>query len=263
MVKILLMRHSESIYNAQQSQYVIDNNLDDPHYELASNRWIINEQIIDAGLSPKGEQQSYSATEVLNNYKDIKYVWVSPLRRAFYTMTKTLENYKYKENIQKYIVNPYIKEVAWSNCDMGLFTHKLREENPSFDWTCIDKFEDPRIWFLEIIDEAGSPENQELKHKLIEAWKKDPQVKTLLDILESVFPLRAEGEKSIEARVNKAKEQLNEFIKENNVQDNELLVVSHSQVLKRWTTTKVDEDGNPSEFYWFNNAEIKEFELKA
>jgi len=46
------------------------------------------------------------------------------------------------------------------------------------------------------------------------------------------------------------------------VQDNELLIVSHSQTLKRWTTTKFDENGNPLEFCWFDNADIKEFPLE-
>ena len=211
MVKVLLMRHSESVYNAIQTQYQVENNIDDEKYEHTPYRWIINDRIIDALLSPKGEQQSYNATEVLNNYPNIKYVWVSPLRRAFFTATKALENYKFKENIQKYIVNPNIKEVAWSNCDMGVCTKELIKEYPEFDWSCMNQFENPIIWFLEVINEAGDPENLELKHKLIAAWKKDPQVKTLLDILEPEFPLRAEGEKSIQARVMLAKEQVKEF----------------------------------------------------
>ncbi len=48
MVKILLMRHAESIYNALQSQYVVENNIDDPKFEHIPNRWIINDQIVDA-----------------------------------------------------------------------------------------------------------------------------------------------------------------------------------------------------------------------
>jgi len=174
-------------------------------------------------------------------------------------MTKALENYNYKSGIQKYIVNPYIKEVTFSQCDLGLFTHELRKEYPDVDWSCLDEFELPIIWFLYVIDENGTPENVAMKHKLIDAWKKDPQVESLVDIMKQSWPVKVEGPKNILGRVLKAKEQLKQFVKENNVQDNELLVVSHSISLKYLTTTKFDESGEPLEFKWFKNAEVGEY----
>ena len=72
------MRHAESLYNAMQSQYNKETNVTDPKYSHTPNRWIINNDIVDTLLSPLGDQQSYEATEVLNNYPNIKYVWVSP-----------------------------------------------------------------------------------------------------------------------------------------------------------------------------------------
>ena len=163
-------------------------------------------------------------------------------------MTKALENYKYKNGIQKYIVNPYIKHETVSQCDLALFTHELRKEYPDFDWSRFEEFELPVIWFLYVIDENGTPENVAMKHKLIDAWKKDPRVESLVDIMKQSWPVTAEGPKNILSRVSKAKEQLKQFVKENNVQDNELLVVSHTVCLKYLTTTKFDESDEPLDF---------------
>ncbi len=93
MVKILLMRHAESHYNALQSKWAKDHN-EDPHFEHIPNRWIVNDQIIDAVLSPLGVDQAKKSTEVLNKYPNIKTVWVSPLRRAFDTMKFAFQDYQ-------------------------------------------------------------------------------------------------------------------------------------------------------------------------
>jgi hypothetical protein len=151
------------------------------------------------------------------------------------------------------IVNPYIKEVTYSNCDCGLYTLQLKEENPDMDFSFLDQFEDPRIWFLEVIadDTPGS-----MKSQMIAAWKKDPKVESILGVMEPVFPARGEPEFAINIRVNGEKEKLRNYVKENNIGDLEMCIV-----LKRWTAEYFDANGDPMNSIWLNNAQIIEFEL--
>jgi len=56
-VKILLMRHAESTYNVMQSDWKKENGLAPNHPEDEPKRFIVDENIIDAVLTPKGQQQ--------------------------------------------------------------------------------------------------------------------------------------------------------------------------------------------------------------
>lgn len=55
-VKILLMRHAESVYNAMQYNWKKENGHPPNYPELEENRFIVNDEIIDAILTPKGIQ---------------------------------------------------------------------------------------------------------------------------------------------------------------------------------------------------------------
>jgi hypothetical protein len=139
-----------------------------------------------------------------------------------------------------------------------MFTLQLKQDNPEMDWSFLDQFEDPRIWFLEVI--ADNTPNS-MKSQMIAAWKKDPKVESIIGVMEPVFPERGEPEHAIKARVDTEKEKLRKYVKENNIGDLEMCIVAHSQVLKRWTAEYIDDAGNPMNSIWLENAQIIEFEL--
>ena len=257
MVKVLLMRHAESIYNKVQSDYNTFHNITDPKFEYLPNRYIVNNQIIDSDLSELGAFQSKAVQSTLNSkYPNIKYVWVSPLRRAFNTYKIAFENYINPDH--RVIVNPYIREVIWSNSDCAMYTEELQKENPKINFSFMENFEDPKIWWLHTINEQG---DTGLKQEMINAWKADPKIESVLKVLEKVYPVKGESVESVTARVDSEKEKLKEFIRRNGVKDEELIVICHSSFLKRWTTTEVDENNEPVKFKWFQNAEIAPFNL--
>ena len=61
--------------------------------------------------------------------------------------------------------------------------------------------------------------------------------------------------------VNREKEKLRNYDKENNIGDQEMCIVAHSQVLKRLTAEYFDANGDPMNSIWLDNAQIIEFEL--
>lgn len=252
------MRHAESVYNKTQSDYNIEHSITDPKYEYQPNRYIVNDQIIDSELTELGIQQCKSAQPILNSkYLNIKYVWVSPLRRAFNTYKIAFENYPNKQN-QKVTVNPYLREVIWSNSDCGMYTEQIQKENPDIDFSFLENFEDPRIWWLYTINQAG---DNGLKQKMIDAWKSDEKVESVQKVLEGVYPKKGESPESQQARIDGEKQNLKEFCVKNGIADEEMLVVCHSNFLKRWTTKAVDANNEPTDFKWFKNCEIDTFEL--
>jgi broad specificity phosphatase PhoE len=56
-VKILLMRHSESVYNRIQYDWKDSNGYERSHPEKEEFRFLNNDQIVDALLTPHGTKQ--------------------------------------------------------------------------------------------------------------------------------------------------------------------------------------------------------------
>ena len=114
-VSILLMRHAESTYNAMQYNWKKENGHPVNHPEDEPKRFIKDAQIIDAILTPKGEQQSIEARPILAGHTSISHVFSSPLRRAVATGKIAMEGHPNAANGGvKFKLIPWFRETMKS-----------------------------------------------------------------------------------------------------------------------------------------------------
>jgi len=60
----------------------------------------------------------------------------------------------------------------------------------------------------------------------------------------------------IRARVDLAKDTINNFISKNNISDDEVAILTHSGILEYWTAEDFDNEGAPQKFKEFENLEV-------
>lgn len=70
---------------------------------------------------------------------------VSPLKRALETCYETFKDHK---NKPKVIVHPLFREMCLSNCDIGSKILECKEQYKEYDFSFIEKYENPLIWPL-------------------------------------------------------------------------------------------------------------------
>lgn len=260
-LKILTMRDAESTYNSMQVDYAMSQGKD-KNFEEEDNRWLNYTHITDAILSPTGVEQCEAAKKVIQQtYPNLKYIFVSPLRRATETGVKSLKDYQGNNGELEWRALPWFREVMLSQCDLGFFSLDYLKDNYFIDSSMLNE---NRLWFLEYYATELDTENKAQEMK--DAYGKDPQVATLIEELKSHYPNMESG-RQIHFRVNKTLEYLQEFIKQkaaegNPVKDEEILLVGHSTVL-RYLHGVFDLDGNiiPGKDLYIQNAEIRPYQL--
>jgi len=60
----------------------------------------------------------------------------------------------------------------------------------------------------------------------------------------------------VRARVDLAKDTINQFIAKNNLEDDQVAVLTHSGILEYWTAEDFDNKGAPKKFKEFENLEV-------
>ena len=103
----------------------------------------------DCPLSDIGVQQCERANEYAKELK-VKYVFVSPLRRALETAWRVFKDHP---SPIKYVILPDLRENQHSTCDIPNPIAEVKAEYldrfPDSDWSAMDKFEDQNHWFVE------------------------------------------------------------------------------------------------------------------
>lgn len=256
-VKILLMRHAQSEFNKAAQIYSkkygkSKENYDQVHFSK-------DPIFTDANLSDFGREQATQAQSTFEAYKDLKYVFSSPFRRAVKTAKFALEKYPKKTSWRLF---PLIREAVHYSCDLALHTEDVLKEYSDIERTA-DL--DDKLWFLKNIEKIEEKENPHLE--AIQLYEETKDHTKLIELMEKIYPNYLENDEQAMIRIKKSKVALKEFVNKKledgeEVKDCEILVVAHVATLRHFTATKWDSKHYPSDGYQFDNAEVREYELE-
>lgn len=252
------MRHAESEFNKMQQEWAEKHSLPKSHL-CRELRFLNDPHVVDALLTSSGIDQCREASrEIAEKYPNIKYVLLSPMRRTVATAVESLRDV---HNGLEWKIVPWLREILNSNCDIGYHTIEYLEQHPHID---ASELENDKLWFLNFYHEC--PETRH-STKLRELHGEDPRVETILEYMDQSFGTM-EKPFQLLFRAEKAREVIRQFIQDKEsqgiaVNDDEILVVSHSKILKAFYGT-FDAEGNVQpgyEHFEFKNAEIKPYDI--
>ena len=257
--QILVMRHAESTYNRMQLDHAASIGEDDK-FEEPENRWKNDPNVVDALLSELGKKQCEEARKVIaESYKGIKYVFVSPMRRASLTAILSLENYP---TSLEWHAMPWFREILLSQCDIGYYClDMLKKDYPFID---VSELKDNPIWFMDHYITELDPVGHAEKLKALHSEKPDSQ--TVIDYFRQHFP-NLENARQMYKRIDKVKEHLREFIRKKKeegveVKDDEILIVGHSRIIRfLYGAFTLEGEVIEGKDAYFKNAEIRPFSL--
>ena len=280
---ILLLRHGESRFNLENNK--LNEIRDKTIYELTKKSVKFSEKLFDCDLTELGAKQSRNSAHLLRNI-NIKYIFVSPLRRALNTCLYFLDEMEIikKDQINynkpKIMVHPIIYERFEDNGDYFLtdFNHKKLKYS-SYDWSLFDKIEDLPYYYLKFCDNFINEEGKLLKtnsetdlkkitvndnyycrllKNQLDEGKKNDFGKIYLREIEKLDKLKTFIESS-ESIFNRNKI-LNNFLSEysKKLSGNEtILVIGHSIFFKYLTLLNYrTEEIQTGNFAYLNNCEV-------
>jgi len=246
---IWFIRHGYSVFNQARDQHKLDPSIP---YDRHSK------DLVDAKLHPKGIEQSIEAQKNVND-KNICYVFVSPLLRALETSQLMFANHPNLGKI-KFIVHPLLAEILKNANDIP--NHTLKELRPKleglekykFDFSLFDSLSKPDLYYLLYLD---NPIKEQLIKRIEEA--KEDEIDIVLEAMRSAKG-NIENDFNLANRIKLFKDYLLEFIKVNVKAEEEVAVVTHSEVITHVFAKEFDEAGKPK-FMDMLNCEIFQYQL--
>lgn len=165
MVKILLMRHAESQWNAAQEpltkvdesgNFIIPDEERIPKMRLLKG----DRSLVNCVITEKGIKQTQSALENLKKYPNIKFVGSSPLRRCIQTMESLFENFKDVSDNSKIQVKIFknAHEQFLSPGEISYWTQDMKNTLQYPDLYDLKFAEENLTWFEEILSEKKRAE---------------------------------------------------------------------------------------------------------
>ena len=274
MTKVLFLRHAQSEFNKLEIDTLKKYNLVKAEKKLISAIKLINEpHLLDARITEYGHLQCNLSRvkhkEIFNKVLDyifkinfkIKYVICSPMRRALQTAQLCLSTKEMKDNGIKLIVRAETREILDSQCDFPFDIYNSMKNFEEFDFSNIkESLEKYKELFVADVLENEETADQ-LKNLAVEIKELDIEERKVkvLEFLKKkkLKNLAIEKNEHVYQRIQKFKQFLRNFIKENNVKDNELIVVAHSRLCKAVQATGV----NPETDTFINYRVIQNCEL--
>lgn len=156
-----------------------------------------------------------------------------------------------------------LREMIVSNCDLAFWTEEEKQyiKNPEI-LSSLEKFletqQNPNLWFLE---NCSKEIQDKAKSLLANTQNLEEQKAVLLRQIYNLGEDRFEDQKSFYERVQIAKDSVVKFVKDHNLKDDELLVISHCNTLKSFTAVTHTHDYAPEDYIRFDNAQLNSFEL--
>lgn len=250
------MRHAESEYNKAESKNKA-NNCPISEIDLLFS---LDQNIIDPNLTQTGiNQATESGPIIAKNFPNIKYWIVSPARRTFQTMLNAFQNYPlgfHPENIK---ICPLVAEPCNQSSDSFFKTNENFLIRPDISFDFMKQYENPEIWFIHNIHESG---DQSLKNELIKNWKDNKNPEKIIGLMKENYPKRfASDNKAIRGVIEQAQDMLKKLCVDKKIGDNEVIVITHSSILKGWTANSFDQECNPVGYKNFKNCEVFSIEL--
>ena len=167
----------------------------------------------------------------------------------------------------KLFVRGDCREILDSQCDFPINIEESIKEFSEFDFshiqTAVEEF--GPFFVMNYLD------NEESKAKLLDAYKKMKECATskeisqlFIDLLKEAYTTgnMIENNWNMFTRINRVKNWVKQFIAENDIKDEELVIVAHSRFGKAWTAKDCNQSTNEfKDFYAMKNCEVLEYEL--
>jgi Histidine phosphatase superfamily (branch 1) len=240
--KIFLIRHAQTEYNILNQQ-ALEQNLGKAHFKHVPD-------LVDCDISSNGYNQAQEAAKKVEEL-DIDLVLVSPMRRALRTASLIFENHPKKP---KLLALPMIREIFASSCDIPKEFSKVKEEFPHVDFTLIEALPNPRLWFLDTI------QDENIKKEIGEGVSENPDTVDYVKIMLDRFSVDKTGNETrlgVRLRADKIKKILSEDYHEYK----NLALVSHYSILKVLTASNFNERDRGVDGLKFENAQVCEWHL--
>lgn len=160
MVKVILMRHAQSVFNVPHDKLhdqfeageITKLQLDE---RLQALQRTYDVGLVNARITDKGHEQCLDAREeVYKRYPNIKRVILSPLRRVIQTFESTFAEYpQFKSKTLKISFVEELRECLYSSGDVACWTEDEKSDvrfPELYDWSFLNKYRDRDFWFLEV-----------------------------------------------------------------------------------------------------------------
>ena len=265
MVNIQLMRHAESGFNALVADAKKTSESEE-EAQLKIQKCRENRSLCNVYLTEKGFQEAKNATEILKKYPNVKYAGVSPLRRTIQTLESVFEGYKDLIDSSQVQVKIFrnAHEALLSAGEISFWNQEMKDTIKYPEQYDLEYYTENLTWFEEIqSDKLRAELNNEYGDITDQSEKVDITQKFLA---KHGMPDGWEDYFSIRERSERLRKDLVSYVKENNIQDNELILVAHGRILRTFVCTEFDaQTGYPVEGKdkYFANAEIFEYQLNC
>jgi len=215
---------------------------------------------MDCSITETGKSQS-ELTAVKCSELNIKYVFVSPLRRTLQTCMVVFKNHK---NSPKIWAHPLLREWQRSCGDIGSSVDVLEKEFPEVDFTMVKVYEKPHLWFLYQMRDVEFIKSvlEQVQENVTVVEEEGPYAKLLLlQRMKELYPTCLEDGTDVVKRAKQALEDIVERMKELG-DDGEVCVVGHCLTLLAITSKKFDEEMGFVDGVRLNNAELFYYKLQ-
>jgi len=238
--ELIILRHAESYFNIAIHDLEKKIKFHD-HCEFirTKNRIRFSPDLLDCDITEKGLNQCIEAGQNIkfNNY-NIKYVFVSPMKRCLMTCENVLKSANINPQV---IVHPMLFEKIEDSCDLIKDLKINMKCWNKYDWSLfyeIDAFYQLKYLDRDTLDYYKIPWNH-LKNNICS------------DIIINWMEILEKHNHFIESstitynRLSDFKKLLIPFLKNNNLKNNEkILIIGHSVLFKHLTATHVSEDNH-------------------
>ncbi|KRX00258.1 hypothetical protein PPERSA_10757 [Pseudocohnilembus persalinus] len=227
----LIIRHALSHYNYIGDRFIYETGKS--FLDKSSKQFQVNEQLIDAELHYYGLQQCKTVEKKVQEIEDLQVVFVSPLQRSLQTCLNIFQQHpNFINKSMKIIVLPQLMEILSKVQDISTSLHstiKQKYKDLGFDFSL---FESPEMntdtWQLQVIKDKDVKKSIA---KQIEEEKAKWEKICIRSIRQS-FPKSIETNESVEQRANEVLEYIQDYIKQNKLEEKKIAIISHAKIIK-------------------------------
>ena len=261
MVKIVLIRHAESLLN--EAKFKMKSN--GLSQKSVFNYFRVNNHFhfIDCGISENASKFSIPQQKInkKTDISKIKVVITSPMFRALQT-TNLLFSDGISNNSQNIVVHPFLLPTLNKPYNIPYKWTTDITDFQNFDWSNMNKIERNSFdWLFPQIKSQKLEINFDFSRKNSKTMNLSEKVEFFGSFLNGLFPEKFETVYQKIYKLKLFKFWLQNFIKENNYLDDEVAVVSHNFVIEALFDDNFMTKMRKNEVLYTKNLEFKKCEL--
>lgn len=270
MVKIILIRHGESLANQHKSKIRKSAKTEaEAKQSMNKSRMTFQDKLANPTLSENGVKQCIKFKKIHENLLcTAKYVFVSPLERCVQTAKLMFDGIHPSTRDLEIRVVPKLSArmgSLWNipfDFQQNLPTH-FKVETSAFLKIESNQKLDEFFYFVDLLENKATVKY--LKSQIQKIEEDIPSIQKKRIFFEVVTKLKSE-QKNVEhkkdfmLRIERFKKFLKEFVQNNQIRDEEIVVVAHKQYLNFFSSEDIDTDSHSTLFT--ENCDHLIFDLK-